>query len=149
MKKMDKAAAKTRIEKLRKLIDQYRYEYHVLDKPSVSDAVNDSLKHELQELEDRFPDLITPDSPTQRIGGEPLDKFKKVTHKTRMLSLIDAFSFDELKEWVERDKRTLGMSELKTDFFTELKMDGLAVSLTYKNGNLSVGATRGDGTIGA
>jgi len=148
MKKMDKAAAKTRIEKLRKLIDQYRYEYHVLDKPSVSDAVNDSLKHELQELEDRFPDLITPDSPTQRIGGEPLDKFKKVTHKTRMLSLIDAFSFDELKEWVERDKRTLGMSELKTDFFTELKMDGLAVSLTYKNGNLSVGATRGDGTIG-
>ena len=147
-KKITIYKAKERIEKLRKLIDQYRYEYHVLDKPSVSDAVNDSLKHELQELENQFPDLVTPDSPTQRVGGEPLDKFKKVTHKTRMLSLIDAFSFDELKEWVERDKRTLGMSELKTDFFTELKMDGLAISLAYKNGDLSVGATRGDGTTG-
>lgn len=148
MKKTDKNEAKARIEKLRKLIDQYRYEYHVLDKPSVSDAVNDSLKHELQELENQFPDLVTPDSPTQRVGGEPLDKFKKVTHKTRMLSLIDAFSFEELKEWVERDKRTLGVSELKTDFFAELKMDGLAISLAYKNGDLSVGATRGDGTTG-
>lgn len=143
-----KKKAKERIEKLRKLIDQYRYEYHVLDKPSVSDAVNDSLKHELQELENQFPDLITPDSPTQRVGGQPLDKFKKVTHKSRMLSLTDAFSFDELKEWVERDKRTLGVSELKTDYFAELKMDGLAISITYRHGDLVIGATRGDGTIG-
>lgn len=148
MEKTDKNEARRRIEKLRKLIDQYRFEYHVLDKPSVTDAVNDSLKHELQQLEDKFPDLITPDSPTQRVGGEPLDEFKKVTHKTRMLSLVDAFSFDELKEWAERDKRALGVSKLETDYFAELKMDGLAISLTYNNGNLSVGATRGDGITG-
>ncbi|MCX6811943.1 MAG: NAD-dependent DNA ligase LigA, partial [Candidatus Berkelbacteria bacterium] len=145
--KIDKTAAKVRIEKLRKLIDQYRYEYHVLDKPSVSDAVNDSLKHELQELEDQFPDLVTPDSPTQRVGGKPLDKFKKVTHKTRMLSLTDAFSFDELKDWFERNERQLG-KKIKPQFFSELKMDGLAISITYKNGDLEVGATRGDGVTG-
>lgn len=148
MKKINKNEVKARIEKLRKLIDQYRYEYHVLDKPSVSDAVNDSLKHELQQLEDKFPDLVTFDSPTQRVGGEPLDKFKKVTHKSRMLSLTDAFSFEELKDWVKRDERQLGVSGLKTDYFAELKMDGLAVSLTYRQGNLAVGATRGDGMTG-
>lgn len=145
---LDKTKAVARIKKLRKLIDRYRYEYHVLDKPSVSDAVNDSLKHELQELEDQFPDLVTSDSPTQRVGGEPLDKFKKVTHKSRMLSLTDTFSFKELKDWVERDERQLGVSELRTDYFTELKMDGLAVSLTYRQGDLAIGATRGDGTTG-
>ena len=147
MKKMDKNEAKARIKKLRKLIDRYRYEYHVLDKPSVSDAVNDSLKHELQELENQFPDLVTPDSPTQRVGGKPLDKFKKITHKSRMLSLTDAFSFDELKEWFERNERQLG-KKIKPQFFSELKMDGLAISLTYTNGDLSVGATRGDGVTG-
>lgn len=144
---MDKNEAKLRIKKLRKLIDQYRYEYHVLDKPSVSDEVNDSLKHELQELENQFPDLVAPDSPTQRVGGEPLDKFKKVTHKSRMLSLTDAFSFPELKEWFERNERQLG-KKIKPQFFAELKMDGLAISLTYRGGDLVIGATRGDGTTG-
>ncbi len=105
---MTKEEAKKRIEKLRELIEQYRYSYHVLDKSEVSDAVNDSLKHELQELEDQFPDLITPDSPTQRVGGKPLEKFQKVTHERPMLSLTDAFSRQELEEWEKRNLRFLG-----------------------------------------
>lgn len=146
-KKITKQQAKTRIEKLKKLVDKHRYEYHVLDKPTVSDAVWDSLKNELEELEYQFPDLKTPDSPTQRVGGEALDKFEKVRHKTRMLSLNDALSFEELNDWLERDERHLG-KKITSKFFAELKMDGLAISLTYKNGNLVAGATRGDGTTG-
>jgi len=146
-KKITKNKAKARIKKLRKLIDKYRYEYHVLDKPSVSDAVNDSLKHELQELEGQFPEFVTPDSPTQRVGGKALDKFKKVRHKSRMLSLIDAFSFSEFKDWFERNERVLG-KKIKPQFFSELKMDGLAISLTYKKGDFRIGATRGDGVTG-
>ena len=142
---MTKEEAKNRIEKLRELIEKYRYSYHVLDKSLVSDAVNDSLKHELQELEDQFPDLITPDSPTQRIGGEPLDKFQKVTHTRPMLSLTDAFSFEELGEWEKRNKK---IEKREFDFFAELKIDGLAVSLIYENGIFVRGATRGDGRVG-
>src|SRR3989344_3302702 len=96
---MTKQDAKKRIEKLKKLIDKYRFEYHVLDKPSVSDAINDSLKHELQKLEEQFPEFIAPDSPTQRVGGKPLDKFNKIRHEVPMLSLVDAFSFEELRAW--------------------------------------------------
>jgi len=142
---MTKEEAKQRIEKLRELIEKYRYAYHVLDKSLVSDEVNDSLKHELQELENQFPDLITPDSPTQRVGGKPLDKFTKVTHDQPMLSLTDAFSFDELKEWETRNQK---LEKEKFDYFGELKMDGLAVSLIYENGIFIQGATRGDGKIG-
>jgi len=91
---LTKQEAKDRIEKLKKLIEKYRYSYHVLDKSLVSDAVNDSLKHELQELENQYPELVTPDSPTQRVGGKPLEKFEKVTHEVPMLSLVDAFSFE-------------------------------------------------------
>jgi len=143
----NKKQAKDRIQKLRKLIDKYRYAYHVLDRPLVSDAVNDSLKHELQELEDRYPEFITPDSPTQRVGGRPLKKFKKVKHLKRMLSLRDAFSFEEFLDWVKRNKRYLRTKE-KFEYFCELKMDGLAVSLIYKDGIFSLGATRGDGVTG-
>ncbi len=105
---MNKQHAKIRIEKLKKLIERYRYAYHVLDKSLVSDAVNDSLKHELQELEDQFPEFVTPDSPTQRVGGKPLPKFKKVVHSQPMLSLTDAFSFEEIKDWETRNRRLLG-----------------------------------------
>lgn len=142
---MEKKDAKERIEKLKELIERYRYSYHVLDKSMVSDEVNDSLKHELQDIENEYPDLITPDSPTQRVGGKPLDKFQKVNHQIPMLSLTDAFSFQELKEW---EKRNLKIENSNYDYFAELKMDGLAVSLIYENGIFVRGATRGDGKIG-
>ena len=142
---MNKNEAKKRIEKLRELIEKYRYSYHVLDKSLVSDAVNDSLKHELQELENQYPELITPDSPTQRVGGKPLDKFQKVTHAQPMLSLTDAFSFEELGEWEKRNKK---IEKREFDYFAELKIDGLAVSLVYEKGIFIRGATRGDGRVG-
>ncbi|MCL5407503.1 MAG: NAD-dependent DNA ligase LigA [Patescibacteria group bacterium] len=142
---MTKVEAKNRIEKLKELIEKYRYAYHVLDKSLVSDAVNDSLKHELQDLENKFPEFLTLDSPTQRVGGEPLKKFQRVTHSQPMLSLTDAFSFEELEDWETRNKKIL---DEKFDYFAELKMDGLAVSLIYENGVLVRGATRGDGKIG-
>src|SRR5579862_9141781 len=102
MKSPDRAAAKERIAKLRGLIRNYRYHYHVLDESIMSEAAADSLKHELTELETRFPDLITPDSPSQRVAGEPLANFKQVRHSSRMLSLNDVFSREELQAWVER-----------------------------------------------
>lgn len=143
---LSKQATKKRIEKLRKLIDHYRYNYHVLDKSLVSDEINDSLKHELQNLEDQYPEFITPDSPTQRVGGKPLEKFEKVSHSQPMLSLTDAFSFEELQSWEERIKKLAPRD--KFDYFAELKIDGFAVTLIYENGILVTGATRGDGFTG-
>lgn len=142
---MDKEEARKRIEKLKEIVDKNRYAYHVLDKPIVSDGVDDSLKHELQELENKYPEFITPDSPTQRVGGEPLAKFQKITHERPMLSLNDAFSFQEIDDWQKRNKKIVNIDY---DFFCELKMDGLAVSLVYEDGLLKYGATRGDGKIG-
>jgi len=146
---MNEDEAKKRIEKLRKEIDENRYFYHVLDKPRVSDAVDDSLKHELSNLEEQFPKLKTLDSPTQRVGGKPLDKFQKIEHKTPMLSLNDAFSKEELVKWEERLVKIVGEKNIKSsEYYCELKMDGLAVSLIYENGIFVKGATRGDGKIG-
>lgn len=149
---MDKKQIKERIEKLKELIEKYRYAYHVEDKSLVSDAINDSLKHELQDLENNNPEFITADSPTQRVGGMPLAKFTKVTHSKPMLSLVDAFNIDEIKDWQKRNEKIeSGKPASPTggyDFFTELKVDGLAVSLIYKDGLLVRGATRGDGKIG-
>ena len=146
---MDKEEAKKRIAALKKEIDQNRYLYHVLDKPRVTDAVDDSLKHELSKLEQEFPDLVTADSPTQRVGGKALDKFEKITHSTPMLSLTDVFSKDELLSWEERISRLVpkGLIE-KSGYYAEVKMDGLAVTLIYENGNFVKGATRGDGKVG-
>lgn len=148
---MTKQEAQERIEKLRREIDRYRYAYHVLDKSLVSDAVNDSLKHELARLEEQFPELVTPDSPTQRVGGKPLDQFVRVSHATPMLSLNDAFSEEELRAWEERLKRLIAASQwplAKLDYYAEPKIDGLAVSLVYQDGVLVTGATRGDGLVG-
>ena len=144
---MNKQQVKERIEKLRQEINHHRYLYHVLDKQEISDAALDSLKHELDELERKFPELITPDSPTQRVGGKPLDEFKKVQHKSPMLSLTDAFLFEEIQDWETRNKKLLPL-ETKLDYYAELKIDGLAVALIYKKGILWKGATRGDGKIG-
>ncbi len=142
-----KKQAKERMEKLRSEIQHHDYLYYVLDQPEISDAAYDSLKRELTELEKQFPEFTTPDSPTQRIGGPPLEKFEKVRHKVPMFSLQDAMNEEELKDWEERIKKFLTPSE-KLDYFAELKMDGLAVTLIYKNGIFYKGATRGDGFVG-
>ncbi|TCI44519.1 NAD-dependent DNA ligase LigA [Exiguobacterium sp. SH3S2] len=133
------------VETLRQKLNQYGYEYYVLDRPSVPDAEYDRLMNELIQIETDYPELRSPDSPTQRVGGAPLDAFVKVTHDTPMLSLGNVFSKDDLIEWVERIEKDLGYAPL---FVAELKFDGLAVSLKYEDGRLKRGATRGDGTTG-
>lgn len=145
---MDKEEIKKRVERLKKLIDHHRYLYHVLDSQEISEAALDSLKKELFDLENRFPDLITPDSPTQRVGGQPLKEFKKVRHETPMLSFNDAFSESDTKDWVERVENYLGRKLNEIDFYCELKIDGLAIELVYENGVLAGGSTRGDGVFG-
>jgi len=158
---MERQEAKKRIEKLKGLIDRYRYSRHVLDKELVSIDIEDSLKKELFDLEQGFPDLITPDSPTQRVGGKPLEKFEKIRHPEPMLSFNDAFSQKDMEDWLERVARFLGVDLPKDDFsrqsfaeqklggfYCEPKLDGLAIELIYKNGILEVGSTRGDGLIG-
>jgi len=138
--------AKERIEKLKKEINYHRYLYHVLDKQEISDAALDSLKHELYLLEQKYPELITPDSPTQRVGGKPLDKFEKVPHRVPMISLEDAFSPEELYQWAERNQKLVPGEKL--DYFVEPKVDGFAISLEYEKGIFVRGSTRGDGKIG-
>lgn len=143
---MGKSSVAQRIAKLRQSINRYRYEYHVLDKSSISDSALDSLKHELAQLEEQYPDLITADSPTQRVAGEPLKEFRKVAHQIPMLSLDDAFSRIELEAWVDRVKKLIPAEQYS--FFVEPKLDGLAVSLAYEKGQFTLGATRGDGRVG-
>ncbi len=143
---MTRAQAEKRIAKLKELIEDYRYRYHVLDESIISDEAADSLKHELSQLEDQYPDLITPDSPTQRVAGRPLPGFTSVPHKQRMLSLNDAFSYDELASWQERIKKILNLNKL--EYFVDIKMDGLACALIYEDGQLTQGITRGDGYVG-
>lgn len=142
----DKKQAKQRIKKLREEIEHHRYLYHVLDTQEISDAALDSLKKELADLESQYPDLITPDSPTQRVGGDPLDKFEKVDHSRPMLSLFDSFSPQDMKDWEERIVKLA--PDLPREYFCELKLDGLAMALRYKQGSLELGVTRGDGKTG-
>ncbi len=143
---MDKDTAKERIGKLKEAINKYRYQYHVLDRSEISEEALDSLKKELFDLEQRYPELVTPDSPTQRVEGKPLDKFKKVRHESRMFSLNDAFSEEDVHDWAKRLENA-GITDIK-EFYCDLKMDGLAVELIYEDGLLSSGSTRGDGVIG-
>ena len=139
------AAAKVRVEELREQLNEHSYRYYVLDDPVVSDAEYDELMLELRELEERFPELITPDSPTQRVGITPADLFAPVQHRAPMLSLDNAFSEAELKAWATRVERAVGTS---ARYSCELKIDGVAVALTYEDGVLVQGATRGDGRTG-
>jgi DNA ligase (NAD+) len=152
---MIKQEAKKRIEKLKKVINRHRYLYHVLDRPEISDSALDSLKKELFDLEQKFPDLITPNSPTQRIGGQPLNKFEKVKHPQPMLSFNDAFSKKDMEDWLTRISKLLTKNlpagrqgESEIDFYCELKIDGLAIELIYQDGVLKNGSTRGDGVMG-
>jgi len=143
---MNKPEAKQRIQKLREEINRHRYLYHVLDRQEISDAALDSLKHELYKLEQEFPEFITPDSPTQRVGGKALEKFAKVAHQSPMLSIEDVFEFKEVQAWQERLRKLVPGARF--DYFAEIKMDGLAVALIYQDGVLTTGATRGDGKMG-
>ena len=171
---MDKTQVKKRIEKLKQEIEKYRYAYHVLDKSLISDAAQDSLKNELQKLENEHSEFITPDSPTQRVAGQPLDKFNKVRHSTPMTSLFDAFSREDMHDWEKRMKKIInpttspepslskgegGIRErrgssppyeggVRGGYYAELKLDGLAVALVYEKGRFITGATRGDGRVG-
>jgi DNA ligase (NAD+) len=139
-----------RIEELRKEIHYHDYRYYVLDSPVISDAEYDRLMRELQELEVAHPELVTPDSPTQRVGGEPLDKFEKVRHPRPMLSLSDAFAEEELRAWLERISKLLPEEVTPQDlqYVVEPKIDGLTVVLTYEDGLYVQGATRGNGVEG-
>lgn len=146
---MTKEQARQRAEKLKKLINHHRYLYHVLDRQEISQSALDSLKKELFDLEQKFPELVTPDSPTQRVGGKPLAKFEKVKHPQPMLSFNDAFSEKDVEDWLERISKLLTEQERsQLNFFCELKIDGLAVELIYEKGIFQTGSTRGDGTIG-
>lgn len=150
---MTEAEAKQRVEKLKKEINKYRYAYHVLDKSLISDSALDSLKNELFKLESQFPQLITADSPTQRIGGKPLPAFRKITHEARMMSLNDAFSEQDMHDWAERLQNYFKSEKIpvnldRQEFYCDLKMDGLAVEIVYENGVLITGSTRGDGFVG-
>ncbi|MDQ1284245.1 MAG: ligase [Patescibacteria group bacterium] len=170
---MDKSEAKKRIEKLTAEINRQRFEYHVLDKPEVTDEVYDSLTEELKGLEDKYPQFRRSDSPIGRIGGKPLDKFKKVKHQVRQWSFDDVFSFEELKKWEEKVTRMAEkipnpksqipnksqnskkipdtiyhILDKNLEYVCEVKIDGLKIILTYENGEFVRGATRGDGVIG-
>jgi DNA ligase (NAD+) len=146
MEKPSKSQAKKRIKKLRDEIEYHRFLYHVEDTQEISDGALDSLKHELKVLEDYHPDLIVSSSPTQRVGGKALAKFDKIIHRHRMLSMDDAFSLEELEAW---EKRIEKVADHKVaPYFCMTKIDGLALSLIYENGELITAATRGDGKVG-
>lgn len=141
---MDLLMAEQKITELRSVLNQYGYEYYVLDQPSVPDTEYDRLMQELLELEEKFPELKTPDSPSVRIGGTVLDVFEKVEHRTPMLSLGNAFNEQDLKDFDRRIRQAVGDN---FSYVCELKIDGLAVSLRYEDGLFIQGATRGDGTL--
>lgn len=135
-----------RVEKLRREIEHHRFLYHVENRQEISEAALDSLKHELFELEQQYPALVTPDSPTQRVAGQAVGGLKKLRHNVRMVSLEDVFTFEELQAWNQRWRKAA--DGRNSDYLIDLKLDGLAISLVYDRGQLKYGATRGDGTTG-
>lgn len=145
---MTKDEAKIRLAKLKEEIERHRYNYHALDQESISPSALDSLKKELNDLEEQFPDLISKNSPSQRVAGVALDKFKKIEHRRPMLSLNDAFSFADLLAWRKKNLNYIKASRIDSKYYLELKLDGLAVSLNYQGGEFVYGATRGNGLIG-
>ena len=146
---MDQNQAKNRLNKLKAQLREIDYAYYVLDKPFVSDAARDSLKDEVEKIEAQYPNLVTPDSPTQRIGGKALSKFQKVKHNIAKYSLDDVFSYDEIREFDARVKRFLKLNENeKIEYTCELKIDGLNMSFHYEKGLFKQAMTRGDGIFG-
>ncbi len=146
------ADLKSHVEKLRAQIDDLRYRYHVLNDPQVTDAMYDGLMDELRKIEREHPEFISPDSPTQRVAGKPLDKFEKVVHQITQWSFDDAFDEEDLKIWVERNlnylEKETGQRPVDLEYVCELKIDGLHMVLTYEKGRLVTAATRGDGKVG-
>jgi len=142
---MNKTEAKEKIDALKEILNKYGYEYYVLDQPSVPDSEYDKRLQELLKLEEEHPELVTADSPTQRVGGQPLEGFEKVEHRIRMLSLGNAFNEADLRDFDRRVRENLNQ---QVSYVCELKIDGLAVSLTYENGQFTQGSTRGDGSVG-
>ena len=148
---MNKSEARERIEKLRKIIEKHSYLYYVLDKPEIEDSAYDSLFKELIDLEEENPEFKTDTSPTVRVGGKPVDTFKKVAHKVPQWSFGDAFSPEDMYEFETRIKRMLEKElgqKVSPEFVCELKIDGLKIVLEYEKGRLRTAATRGDGVIG-
>lgn len=144
---MTRSEAAARVDFLRREVNRHNYLYYILDQPEISDAEYDRLMRELEELERQFPDLVTPDSPTQRVGAAPLDAFRSVAHSIPMLSLKNAMNEEEARAFDQRSRRSLGaVSDI--EYVAEPKLDGLAVELVYKRGVLTVGSTRGDGLTG-
>ena len=146
-----KESAGQRSLELRKQLEYHNHRYYVLDDPEISDSDYDVLLNELRDLEAEHPELRTPDSPTQRVGAQPLDKFPEVRHLQPMLSLANARNEEEMAAWVVRSERYLGRKGVEMGdvlFVTEPKIDGLAISLVYEDGILVRGATRGNGEIG-
>src|SRR6266446_153918 len=135
-----------RLESLREKIRQHEYRYYVLDDPEISDAEFDRLMNELKNLEAEHPDLTTPDSPTQRVGGKPREGFVKVRHSSPMLSLDNTYSEEELRSWERRVHELSGRKDV--DYVCELKLGGMALAVGYDNGQLVRGIHRGDGTVG-
>lgn len=145
---MNSNPAQHRINELRSLLNRHNYLYYVLDKPEIEDYAYDQLYRELVNLETEHPDLITPDSPTQRVGDQPIREFQTVEHPVRLYSLDNVFNEQELEAWEKRVEKGLGEDETSVDYVAELKIDGLAVSLIYENGHFVRGATRGNGVTG-
>src|SRR5262250_3629385 len=134
------------IEPLRDKVRHHEYRYYVLDDPEISDAEFDRLMEQLKDLEASHPELITPDSPTQRVGGKPREGFVKVRHSSPMLSLDNAYNEEELRNWERRVHELAGRKEI--DYVCELKLDGMSLALRYEDGKLVRGITRGDGSTG-
>lgn len=141
---LDREKAEKRAEELRRELNYHNYRYYVLDEPVISDEEYDRLMRELVELEERYPELVTPDSPTQRVGAPPAEAFQPVQHRARMMSLDNVFDEDELRAFIRRVENQVG----KTDYVCELKIDGAGIALTYEDGVFVRGATRGDGVTG-
>src|SRR5262245_43515250 len=140
------SSAAKRAAELRKLIDHHNYLYYVEAKPEISDREFDKLLDELKRIETENPELVIPESPTQRVGGEPIGEFAQVQHRVPMLSIDNTYSSDELREFDKRARKQLGSE--RVEYVVELKIDGVAVSLIYEKGKLTVGATRGNGDVG-
>jgi DNA ligase (NAD+) len=143
---MNQVEASQRIGRLREEIEQHNYRYYVLDAPSIPDSEFDRLMRELTSLETDYPELVRPESPTQRVGGQPLEGFEEVRHRTPMLSLANAFSDEEIQQFHERVIKGLEISHVT--YAAEPKLDGVAISLRYESGVLRQAATRGDGATG-
>ncbi|MEI6742090.1 MAG: NAD-dependent DNA ligase LigA, partial [bacterium] len=143
---MNKDQARDRAKELSGVINDYRYRYHVLGDPSVTDEIYQSLTRELTKIEETYPDLVTPDSPTQRVGGKASAKFESIPHQRPMLSLNDVFDIAELEAWEQRVHKLTKKTNL--DYYIELKMDGLAMALQYEKGLFVRAITRGDGKTG-